>query len=363
MMDFIDRTGSHVGRLWSLCLSSFFVLSLGGLVSADDMCLRLPTENRALFEDKNEEFFMYVDRVKDGVNLRPWQGGAYGFVRTEVETPQGKICRKFHEGIDIKPIHRASDGVPQDIVRPIAPGRVVHASATPGHSSYGRYVVVEHPTEHGPFYSLYAHLGKVECAVGDQVGTGNSLGILGYSGTGLNKERAHVHLELCLMVNPEGFESWHKKYNTTQNYHGRFNGLNLAGVDLTPLLKECKDGKRVDLATYISSMPIYYVVRIPSETPLPIVKTYPFLLKSSSCPPEKARSWDVSFTGEGIPVSVVPSAESVAEPTLLKAKATPINPLYRTVDRIKSLGGGAYELTASGKRYAELFGFKRDESP
>lgn len=48
----------------------------------------------------------------------------------------------------------------------VAGGIVVHASANPAHSNYGRYVVIEHWLKDGPLYSLYAHLASVNCREG-----------------------------------------------------------------------------------------------------------------------------------------------------------------------------------------------------
>jgi murein DD-endopeptidase MepM/ murein hydrolase activator NlpD len=108
------------------------------------------------------------------------------------------ICTKFHEGIDIKPIKRDRHGNPLDDVKAIAAGKVVHINPTSHHSSYGKYLVLEHRWEGGPLYSLYAHLSSVNVREGEKVTIGQSLGRLGYTGTGLNRDRAHLHLELAV---------------------------------------------------------------------------------------------------------------------------------------------------------------------
>lgn len=137
---------------------------------------------------------------------------------------------------------------PWDDVHPVAGGIVVHASANPAHSNYGRYVVIEHWLKDGPLYSLYAHLASVNCREGDQVGTGNVIGRLGYSGAGLNKTRAHLHLELCLKLQ-DNFQPWYDSLKMgTPNRHGNYNGLNLAGFDAAPVLIHCKDGEEFSLS-------------------------------------------------------------------------------------------------------------------
>lgn len=344
------------------------LLSMGMLLSSfllpvhADVCVRTPTDNRALFSQDNEGFFMYVDRIKDGVNIKPWSAGSYGLVRTVVETPQGAVCVKFHEGIDVKPLKRDEKGVPLDVVRPVAPGKVVHVSDQAGRSSYGRYVVLCHETKDGPLYSLYAHLASVGVQVGQKVGTGNALGILGYSGTGLNKTRAHVHLELGLMINDK-FTQWYDGNIKTPNHHGNFNGLNLVGFDPAPLLILCNEGKRPTLSEFFSTMEPEYIVRLPGAGMPYIGKTYPFLLKSGKVSATEALSWDITFSSTGVPLALSPRAESPNEPELVWLREDSLNPLYRTCYRVKSIGNGRYDLSGSGKRYALLFGFGRDVTP
>ena len=201
-----------------------------------DIVVRFPTENTALLDNRPQDFYMYVDRNFEGKKSQPWEAGAYGFTRTLVRTQAGPVAVKFHEGIDIKPLRRDASGIPLDDVHPVAGGTVVHASANPTHSNYGRYVVIEHQLADGPLYSLYAHLASVSCKEGDRVGTGNVIGKLGYSGVGLNKTRAHVHLELCLKLQDD-FENWYSSLKLgTPNRHGAYNGLNLAGFDPAPAL-------------------------------------------------------------------------------------------------------------------------------
>lgn len=316
-----------------------------------DTVVRFPTENTALLDNRPQDFYMYVDRNFEGVKSQPWQAGAYGFTRTLVRTQAGPVAVKFHEGIDIKPLKRDASGAPLDDVHPVAGGIVVHASSNPAHSNYGRYVVIEHRPADGPFYSLYAHLASVSCKEGDQVGTGNVIGRLGYSGVGLNKTRAHVHLELCLKLQDD-FETWYSSLKLgTPNRHGAYNGLNLAGFDPAPVLLQCKDGAEFSLSRHISSLPVQYVVRVPSTGTAPdLVKRYPFMLKPG---PANPKSWEISFTGTGVPVSVTPSDQPCTEPAVIRAVPHPFSQLYRTCNRVSGSSKDP-KLTASGKRYIRL---------
>jgi hypothetical protein len=66
------------------------------------------------------------------------------------------------------------------------------------------------------------------------VKAGTTLGILGYTGSGIDQRRAHVHVELNLFLSSR-FEAWHAANFATPNHHGVFNGLNLIGLDLQAL--------------------------------------------------------------------------------------------------------------------------------
>src|SRR5262245_27394676 len=65
------------------------------------------------------------------------QTGAFGGVRSG--------GTQFHEGIDIKPAARDQRGEPLDSVLAAMPAVVRYISAAAGDSTYGRYIVLEHP--------------------------------------------------------------------------------------------------------------------------------------------------------------------------------------------------------------------------
>src|SRR5262249_34418678 len=170
--------------------------------------LVLPTANDALFRGDGEAFYQYVQRDFKGEITYPWEGGQYGFVRTPVETPEGPVFIQFHEGVDIKPLKRDAKGEPLDDILAIAPGRVVHCSETPGHSNYGRYIVIEHRWGRSPYFSLYAHLSEIAVTPGMDVTQGQRIARMGYTGEGITRERSHVHFEINLMLTTK-FEEWY----------------------------------------------------------------------------------------------------------------------------------------------------------
>lgn len=323
--------------------------------AAVDLVYRFPTDNHALLEGRGEDFYMYCDRHFEGVKSKPWQAGGYGMVRTPFRASDGNVMySRLHEGIDIKPVKRDAQGEPLDEVHPIAPGKVVYTSERPGMSNYGRYVVVSHTVPEGTIYSLYAHLSKVNCRIGQQVGTGNVLGIMGYSGDGINRERSHVHLEICLMIH-----SRYEEFCSSENKHGAFNGLNLIGIDASPLLVACKDGESVSLQAHWATLKEHYRVRVPYQGKKPdILVRHPFLMRGAWEPAPKAL--DFAFSAEGIPVAVYPAQEAVQEPKIIKCTPLPTLQQNATANRVKNSSKDA-ALTASGLRYVRQYIWQKEQ--
>src|SRR6476659_872943 len=151
--------------------------------------ISLPTDNDALFRGGRRIIKQKIERDFHGEKSTPWEGGRYGFVRNPVSTAQGLIYTKFHEGIDIRCLHRDARGEPLDEVRAIADGKVVHANQVAGYSNYGRYIVIEHRWDGSSYYSLYGHLSSIHVHPGDSIKRGQPIAIMGYTGVGINRER------------------------------------------------------------------------------------------------------------------------------------------------------------------------------
>ncbi len=327
------------------------VLSPSVLAAAQlPMGLVLPTDNRWLFTDKPWNFYMYTNRSFEGTRSTPWQGGQFGFVRNQKRISSGVIMTKFHEGVDIKPAKRSSDGTPLDVVRSIAAGEVVHTSHISGQSSYGKYVIIRHEWGYGPFYSLYAHLMTISVKPGQEVRPGTPLGRLGYTGVGIDKTRAHLHLELNMMLN-WSFERWHDRNYRTPNYHGRYNGLNLVGLDISGILKAHRANPNLALPDFIARMSTYYKVIVPNRGPLEIVKRYPWLQRGSSA--GSTASWEISMSRSGVPLAVEPSRTRVTRPTVSWVKYSSTYHSYHTRSRLSGSGSKA-SLTNTGERFLEL---------
>src|SRR5947208_7011013 len=225
--------------------------------------LVLPTDNDALYSEDGPAFYQYIERNYNGVKSTPWEGGQYGFVRDPTDTAGGVVYTRFHEGIDIRPLHRDAHGEPLDEVRAIADGKVTYANLVPGYSNYGKYIVIEHHWDSSSYYSLYGHLSSIAVQSGDTVNRGQRIAVMGYTGTGLNRERAHLHLELNLMLSHQ-FEAWYNTFfRNDPNHNGIYNGMNLIGLDIARLYLALHKNPSLTIPQFLSREEIFYKVTVP----------------------------------------------------------------------------------------------------
>jgi murein DD-endopeptidase MepM/ murein hydrolase activator NlpD len=322
---------------------------------SEPLNLVLPTENTALYSGGGSDFYQYVTRDFKGVKSTPWQGGKYGFVRNPVETSSGLLYTRFHEGVDIRPVRRDARGEPLDEVRAIADGTVVHVNLVPGYSNYGNYVVVEHRWDGVAYYSLYGHLARVTVQRGTRVNRGEQLGILGYTGDGLDRARAHMHFELNLMLS-RNFEQWHQTFFKNEpNRHGLYNGINLTGIDVARLYLELRRRPSMSIPQFLADEETFYRVALPASPNFDLPKRYPWLLRDAKAD-APAGSWEVSFNAAGVPLQVVPRETAVAAPTITYVKKRGGNYAGYTRGVIGGTGESP-RLTDSGQRLMRLLTF------
>jgi murein DD-endopeptidase MepM/ murein hydrolase activator NlpD len=320
----------------------------------DRVDLVLPTDNDTLFSGGGPAFYQYIERTYKGVKSTPWEGGQYGFVRDPIETPIGIVYTRFHEGIDIRCIHRDARGEPLDEVRAIADGKVVHANSAAGHSNYGKYIVIEHRWDGCSYYSLYAHLSAIVVEPGQQVTRGQPIATMGHTGKGIDQARAHLHLELNLMLSRQ-FEAWYDVYFKREpNRNGIYNGINLAGLDIARLYLVLRKNPALTIPEFLSSEETFFKVRLPMSTYFDLPKMYPWMVASQ--PGADAKSWEVSFTQSGLPIRIEPSVAAVNEPKLIYVKESPIDYRHLTMNHIAGVGEHAH-LTDTGQRLMRLLIF------
>ncbi len=314
--------------------------------------LRLPTENHHLFTGQPERFYMYVDRNFEGVRTRPWEGGSFGFVRSPARVGGKLVFTRFHEGLDIAPVRRDKAGNPLDLVCAVADGKVAYVSHIPNRSNYGKYVVVEHEWEGAPVYSLYAHLAVITCVPGDPVKAGSVLGRMGYTGVGLDRVRAHLHLELCLMLSGR-YDDWHRATGKGVNHHGLFNGMNLAGCDVASFFLERRKDPRLSFSRFLKTRAVQFKVAVSDAAASEFLARYPWLDMSAGA---RAASWEIRFTATGLPVGLEPRPRGVGAPFVSSVRPGPIPHRYLTRNLVSGEGNRASLAPGGAQLIALLTG-------
>jgi len=312
--------------------------------------LVLPTDNDTLFSGDRPAFYQYIERDYQGVKSTPWEGGQYGFVRDPKDTADGVVYTRFHEGIDIRCLHRDANGEPLDEVRAIADGKVAHVNVVPGYSNYGKYVVIEHPWDGSNYYSLYGHLSSITVQPGEPVRRAQRIGVMGYTGTGINRERAHLHLELCLMFSRQ-FEAWYDTFfRNDPNRHGIYNGMNLAGLDVARLYLALRSNPALTVPEFLNHEETFYKVALPKARHFDLSQLYPWMLAAGK---RNGGSWEVSFAASGVPLRIEASDRRVAQPELSYVRKTPTEYSYVTRDIVAGHQGNAH-LTNYGAQLMQL---------
>lgn len=261
------------------------------------------------------------------------ESGAFGGVRTG--------GTQFHEGLDIKCLARDRRGEPLDNVMAAMAGVVRHVSASAGDSSYGRYIVLEHPDQTPAVYTLYAHLARIAPGIreGVRVTLGQVIGIMGHSSGGyvIPVDRAHLHFEIGVMATRE-FQRWYdrKKFGS-RNEHGVWNGMNLMGIDPLDFLNQWRARRVNTFQDYFSHMETAVRLRIATRRTPDFVTRYPALL-TRPMPLGFASGWEIRFNWTGVPFAWTPlTAAEVAGLTNDQPVIVDVNADLERRERSKSL--------------------------
>jgi len=188
------------------------------------------------------------------------ESAMFGSTRTGVHGKQ--ILPRFHEGIDIAPLHRDRNRAPLDDVVAAADGTVAYVNPRAGNSNYGIYVVLLHDDPAGPVYTMYAHLDAVDPSLrsGASVAIGTRLGRLGRTPAHIIPvERAHLHFEVGVILNPN-FRRWFAAQKLKPD-HGNYNGMNLLGIDPLIPYREQAENRPFSLRDHFFSTPPALKVR------------------------------------------------------------------------------------------------------
>jgi murein DD-endopeptidase MepM/ murein hydrolase activator NlpD len=262
---------------------------------------QFPTANHALYETGSELKF-FAPTAPD----KPWTTGSFGCVRTD--------GWQMHEGLDILHQHTDRYGEPTDPVMATADGTVMYVNTKAALSNYGKYIVIRHVIEGIEIYSLYAHLSVANVKAGQAVRAGQVIATMGRTSNTsetINKDRAHVHFELNVLVN-DNFAAWFKKNAAGErNDHGEWNGQNLDGLDPRDiLLGERNPARPFSLLNFLRSQTELCRVFV-RATNFPYLKRYaPLVLKNPRADKEGIAGYEIALNYNAVPFALMPRAAS-----------------------------------------------------
>lgn len=336
-------------RLFPLSLA---VLFLAPLLCAQRLEIRWPTPHPAWEQGKDYEAWAQATVSGDP------ESALFGCVRSN--------GTQFHEGLDIRPVARDSRREPTDPVTAAMGGVVRHVSTKAGSSSYGRYIVIEHPQAVPAVYTLYAHLAKIApgIAPGREVKIGQEIGIMGRSAGGyaIPTDRAHLHFEIGLIATHE-FSSWYawKKFGSP-NEHGLYNGMNLMGIDPWDYLRSWRSKQVDNFQEYFGRLRSVVRVRVATTRVPDFIRRYPALL-TKKMPIGLVGGWEVQCNSTGLPFAWTPlSPEEVTGMRANTAKIVSVDATalraYRCKSLVKSRGSSHTPGTDLERMLQQVFGLR-----
>jgi len=265
--------------------------------------LLLPLALWARFEWPTEyppsEFVPLGDLLQATESGDPASGG-FGCVRND--------GMRFHEAVDLRSFERDKRGESLDAILAAFDGKVRYVNAKAGKSSFGRYIVVEHSEMGLHYYTLYAHLRRIQPGIkaGSMVHAGQRIGTMGRSASyTITRDRSHLHFEVCLQMSNE-FQDWYdwKEFDSA-NDHGVWNGMNLVGMNSQAFLEYFMANPDASVMEFLIQEPTAFTVMV-STTRIPyLLERCPGLI-FGEWPKERVGGWRIEFTGYGVPKSWSP---------------------------------------------------------
>lgn len=314
----------------------------------------LPTSNRTLLDTGGHDDYFVPTPGRD------WVSGTFGCVRTE--------GWQFHEGIDIKCMERDRRGEPIDPIMASAKGLVAYVNRRAGLSNYGQYVILFHQVEGIQVYSLYAHLSEIrdDLKPGVAMEAGERIGTMGRTSNTrqrITKERAHLHFELCFLIN-DRYEEWHKKkYQVKEIDHGPWSGLNMLGIDPAHMfLQQEFRGANFSLIRLMKEQTLLCRIQV-RETDFPWLRRYPQLIEQNpALAQEPAEGFELWLNYAGLPYKMIPRTGSEMqgknriELLSVNAEERAKNPCRKLVAQ----QGAGWRLTQTGLNFINLLLYRLD---
>ena len=144
---------------------------------------------------------------------------------------------------------------------------------------------------------------------------------------GISRDRAHLHFEFDLLLNPN-FHIWYPKHDPKAPPFGNYNGLNLFGMDPIPLFRAAAaadpkssaaqsttNGARsaINFADFVAQQPIAFAVLVGARS-FPWLTMHPEQVQPMAGKPGPVVAYEVGATSWGLPVCVWPrTAEEITD--------------------------------------------------
>ena len=247
--------------------------------------------------------------------LQPTGSGRLESARFGSTRTSARGLPAFHEGVDLAATARDRKGTPLDPVYAVAEGRVAFVNSVGGNSSYGKYVVVEHPDpslgsierrdgtrDPATVYTLYGHLADVRFGIrpGHRVDPGDEIGTLGHTSNTrppIPRDRSHLHWEVGVLLNAR-YEVKHRAEKLRPDF-GNYNGGNLFGFDPLDFYAAHTRDPGLTMASYLAALPPACEVLLRGKTP-DYFRRFPSLWKG---PPHDGGPIHLALSESGAPLS------------------------------------------------------------
>lgn len=295
------------------------------------------------------------------------ESAKFGSTRTGLRA--GRLVPVFHEGVDIAATQRDRKGVPVDPVFAVAAGRVAFVNTVGGKSTYGKYVVIEHPDPSlghvekrdgtvvpATVYTLYAHLADVRFGIrpGHTVEPGDEIGTLGNTSSTqppIPRERSHLHWEVGLLLNAR-YEIKHREEKLSPDF-GNYHGHNLFAIDPLVFYAAHARDPGLTMAAHLATVPVACEVALRGKTP-DFFRRFPALWQGA---PHDGGPLFLKLSESGLPL---------AGRNATAAEAARLGNQRQAVLRVDSavLGnngrrcfaqsGGTWQFTAEGRKWADI---------
>jgi len=176
----------------------------------------------------------------------------------------------------------------------------------------------------------------------------------------ITKDRAHLHFELVLMLNPR-YVPWHKKhYQVERVEHGKFNGRNLLGMDPARiLLAQDQQGQYFRLLQAIKHET--ELCRVRMRTPnLQWARRFPSLIRPNpKADMEGTAGFELALNFNGIPFEItpLPPSEFTSDETFQLVSVNAAEQAQNSCRRLVEKKGTQWTLASAGRQLLSILSY------